>query len=68
MNKWVSELNRAFTKEEVQMVKKHMKKCPISFTIKEMQMKTTLRLRSCENGYHQEHKQQQYVGKDVGKK
>jgi hypothetical protein len=27
MKKWVNEQNRAFSKEEVQMAKKHMKKC-----------------------------------------
>jgi hypothetical protein len=35
MKKWANELNRAFSKEEVQMVKNHMKKCLTSWVIKE---------------------------------
>jgi hypothetical protein len=41
--KWTNELNRAFSKKEVQMTKKHMKKFSTSMAIKEMQIKTTLR-------------------------
>jgi hypothetical protein len=42
MKKCANELNRAFSKEEVQMAKKHIKKCSVSLVIKETQIKTTL--------------------------
>jgi hypothetical protein len=43
LKRWANELNRTFSKEEVQMAIKHMKKCSLSLAIKEMLIKTTLR-------------------------
>jgi uridine kinase len=42
IKKWANELNRTFSKEEIQMTKKHMKRCSPPLAIKEMQVKTTL--------------------------
>ena len=63
-------MNRHFSNEDTQMANRHMKKCPTSLAIREIEIKTTLRyhLMPVSNGKNWQGKKEQIIQTRHGQK